>query len=550
MTSFVRQWSLVFVCLASAAGAQRPPVIALLPLDSRPVCTQMPQMLGQIAGTQVLLPPANYLGKFTQYGNCDQLSAWLRSAASKADALVISADMLCYGGLVASRDPRTPEDTALARLAVLEDIRKQWPNKPIFLFSGIMRTAPTATLHAAKWRLSLADYMMYKDRLAATGDRAYAKRARTAQRRVPKKELRRYEATRERDHAVQIKLIVLLKRGTVDYLVLGQDDAEAYGPHRAERVILSSALQQAGIAGKAMICGGIDQTASILVARALAKGEQRSPRVWVEWASPAGRHVVPPMEGQTVDKAVWAQVYSVGARPAESNEAADIVLFVNTPKRSASEFTRFKEMFTDQVESGKLVGVADLNLSAGGKADGDLLRYLLESRVGVNLASYAGWNTASNTLGTAIPQAISYWLARQDATMDARQREIAQREFLLLRFASEYGYHNYIRPLAYEYLVKDLRGDKEEAVGGTFSKLESFVSKNATKMLTSFFDIGFRGAKFPVAADGAEETIAELTDVRIGLPWPRAYEVEMSFSFVTRPANTKIRREDVETSRY
>lgn len=42
----------------SAAGA---PVVALLPLDERPVTGRLPAMVGAVAGAQVLLPPVSLL---------------------------------------------------------------------------------------------------------------------------------------------------------------------------------------------------------------------------------------------------------------------------------------------------------------------------------------------------------------------------------------------------------------------------------------------------------------------------------------------------------
>lgn len=521
---------------ACAAQAKTPPTIALLPLDDRPVCTQMPRLMAGIAGSNVILPPMDALGRFTRPGDCERLAEWLKTVAGQVDALVVSTDMLCYGGLVASRDNEVTEAQARERLQILESIRQERPTLPVYVFSGIMRAAPTATLRSNKWRLDLAEYLTLSDKASVTGSDKAAKEARQHRRHVPPAELKKYLATRERDHNIQVLLVGMLKRGVVDYVVFGQDDAEQYGPHRAERANLKTHLSSAGVAGKAMLCGGIDQTACILVARHLVKLEARSPRIWVEWAGESGRHIRPPNEGQSVDAAVWAQVYSVGARPASSNESADVVLFVNTYKRTADEFAEFKDKMAKQVDEGRMVGLADLNLGAGGKADGLLLRHLLEDRIGVRLASYAGWNTASNTLGTAIPHAILYWLARQNPAVDAKACAIAQREFLLLRFASEYGYHNYIRPLANDYLTNDLKGNKDELTEEQHLKLERFVSKHSLKMLTSFFDLGFKGASISVGRSGETEVIAELTNVSIGLPWPRAYEVTMSFYLKTAPA--------------
>ncbi|GMV37807.1 MAG: hypothetical protein AMXMBFR61_23150 [Fimbriimonadales bacterium] len=529
-------------CLQQVTPAQESPLskmhgrIALLPLDSRPACTQMPVMMGQIAGVSVLAPPEAMLGVFRTPGKCDELAVWLRETSrSGVDAIIVSADMLCYGGLVPSRTDAVSQAKAEQRLELLQAIRADRPDLPIYVFSTIMRTAPTATKDAAPWRMELAKYLYYQDQYRATGSKGAATKAREHLVKVPKGELEKYERTRERNAKVQRHLVRLLKEGAIDFLIFGQDDAEPYGPHRLERASLKALLEREGIAGKAMICGGIDQTACVLLARALVRAERLTPRIWVQWSSESGKAVVAPNEGQTTEQAVQMQVFGAGARPAASKDEADVVLSINSYGRSAEDLAEFQRTLRDDLAAGRLVALADLNLDAGGTADPALVRFLLESKLCGYLAGYAGWNTVSNTLGTALPQAIVYWLALRDPQLDPRARELSQRAFILQRLAGEYGYHNYIRPQAYAYLTNDLKGRKEEVHGEDLVLLTRFVAKHTAKMLESFFRIGFLGTK--VASDGTNrwDILTELVDVSIDLPWPRAYEVRISFGFATSP---------------
>jgi hypothetical protein len=52
--------------------------LALLPLDERPVNTRYPQMLGAIAGANVLLPPPEIRGLQRTPADCDAVAGWLR----------------------------------------------------------------------------------------------------------------------------------------------------------------------------------------------------------------------------------------------------------------------------------------------------------------------------------------------------------------------------------------------------------------------------------------------------------------------------------------
>ena len=62
---------LFFLLLAGAIHARQAPTtkILLIPLDDRPPCLQFPEKMGLIAGAEVIAPPKELLGKFTQAGN-------------------------------------------------------------------------------------------------------------------------------------------------------------------------------------------------------------------------------------------------------------------------------------------------------------------------------------------------------------------------------------------------------------------------------------------------------------------------------------------------
>jgi len=114
----VRIAALVCFLFASlgALGAQASTIV-VVPLDDRPVTAQLPRMLGAIAGERVMTPPRALLGTYLQCGDSAGLLAWLRDPlTAQADAFVVSADMIAYGGLVASRTPTTPLFLARSRL--------------------------------------------------------------------------------------------------------------------------------------------------------------------------------------------------------------------------------------------------------------------------------------------------------------------------------------------------------------------------------------------------------------------------------------------------
>ena len=139
-----------------AFGADK---ILLVPLDSRPAAGQFAQMIAQMDAADVHMPPYEMLGRFTVPGDPDSILNWLETQDYKdISSIVISADMVCYGGLIASRSNDVAAPVALARMQRIADLKKVAPHIKIYVVSAIMRLAPTATRSNSAWRLRLAKF--------------------------------------------------------------------------------------------------------------------------------------------------------------------------------------------------------------------------------------------------------------------------------------------------------------------------------------------------------------------------------------------------------
>src|SRR4029077_11467854 len=105
--------AVVSAAVCASAHAQR---ILLVPIDSRPATGQFAQMIAHIADVQVQMPPYETLGRFTKPGDPGLILAWLeRQDYSDVSAVVVSADMIAYGGLIASRKNDVSIGLALQR---------------------------------------------------------------------------------------------------------------------------------------------------------------------------------------------------------------------------------------------------------------------------------------------------------------------------------------------------------------------------------------------------------------------------------------------------
>lgn len=522
-------WVLAAALAPQLARADR---ILLIPLDSRPAAGQFAQMIGQMAAVDVVLPPLELLGRFTTSGQPERILQWLRQQDfSDVSAVVLSTDMIAYGGLIASRTDQATLEQATLRIRELVEIRRTKPNVRFYGFTAVTRLTPTATKATAGWRLQLGRYAEIKERYRQGPTPALLQSMRNLLAKIPPLEIQRYDAVRERNHELQKFLLRLTAQGAFDYMVFGQDDAQPMGPHVPETARLRALVTQLSIPGRVYFCEGIDQHANVLVSRALLRASNWLPRVRVVFSDEAGRKRIADYESKTVDESLRDQLFASGARPTVANQAYDYSLYLNVPKRAEAPFMNFLEDLTSEVDQGFPVGVADINIAKDGTADSELFEALDQNKRLVRLLSYAGWNTAGNTMGTSIPAANVYLLARR-GNANPVTRELALREFLLHRIVNDFAYHRYVRPQAYKIIDSSPTASREETYGLAFDEVNGFVRAELSRYIADTFRGQFLGQRFFSGAKQYE--ITGLEDLRISLPWPRAYEVRIEFKMQAR----------------
>ena len=516
--------------IASCNGL--PKRVLLIPLDDRPAAGQFAQMIGDIAGVQIDLPPPELLGKFLNPGKPELILAWLeKTGMQNYDAVVLSADMLAYGSLIASRADRSSYNLAIKRLREFWRIRKTAPNTRVYAFSAIMRMAPTATKSTAAWRLQLARYAEVKERYRLNPTKDTLASLRNLQAKIPAIEIQRYESTRDRNNKIQQELIRMTAQQAFDFLLFGQDDAQVIGPHVPETQRLKTLATNVGVNQRVAFGEGIDQHSNVLVSRAQLQHANWSPRVRIVFADDQGRSKVAMYESAPVEKSLSDQLLGSGAKPALASEQFDYSLYVNTPDPRPDEFIGFLNSLKSEIDQGFPVAVADINLGKTGTGDPALFDALMEKNRSHRLLGYAGWNTAGNTMGTTIPVANVYLLARKEG-VDPIIREVGLRTFLLHRLVNDFEYHKYVRPQAYALIDSMAKASREETYGPEFVKVNSYVQEEMNKRLNQMFAQQILGSTFYVGSDLYE--ITALKNVEVKLPWPRAYEVKLDFQLQAR----------------
>ncbi|MER5740940.1 DUF4127 family protein [Streptomyces sp. NPDC002262] len=440
----------------STAPARQPLRVALLPLDERPACSRLPAQIAAVAGAEVLLPPAALMPRLREPGDVDALGGWLVRAASNADAAVVSLETLGHGGLIASRtQPRTVAEVA-ARWQVLAEIAAA--GTPVHAVTLITRTPDSDDAmeepeywdpHGPALHHLSAELHRGEQPTASHPDELTAARAA-----VPATVRSDFVRRRLRNHALNLTALELAAAGVLDSLVVGADDTAPWALATAELQQLRLWRTRLETEDRVSVRPGADEATATLVARTLLDLLDGGPvTVRIEAVDPHGLARVAPYENIPVGRTAAGQIEACGAT-VHTGPDPDLHLLVHTPdgdgdwavepltKRSATAAQAARALADRAAEllrAGQDVAVADCAQPNG--ADPLLVDALLRTGLAHRLMSYAGWNTAGNTLGTAVAHAVTAVAARRAGRCDER----AQLDLLAHRFIEDRGYMTGVR---------------------------------------------------------------------------------------------------------
>ncbi len=501
----------VTLCGARPAGAAQPPIV-YVPLDDRPVTQQLPELLGEIAGRRVVEPPRALLGHYLRFGDPDRILRWLYGTAPRSNAYVLSSDMLAYGGLVAARVPQTAYADALMRVRALAPLRRRAPHAWIGVFGTIMRLAPTgvppigpgASFFAAypAWTYLQAYANLHVPPLPSEEARAQHLRAL-----IGEPLLNEYLAARRRDYGIDRALIDLVRKGSVDDLVLGQDDAKPYGMHVLEYQALDAYARARGLGERVAIEPGADELGMAFVARALARGVHWHPRVAVVYSTPDGSAYQDPLEYAPIGTTIARLIARCGGRLVQS--APDVTLYVHLPATGTALDDAFIHAMHAAIAAHRPAALADLSFEGSYAEQGAFMQRLLHDGIAAKLDAYAAWNTDANTVGTALAEAIAAGSGRRSGHYDA----LAHATFTFMRFLDDGDFHITVRPELNAWLDAQGIADHTLLVGtvarATARRDRALLWWQASSLLRELYPA------------------LHIAAMRIRLPWNRTFETRI-----------------------
>lgn len=544
---------LIFIVLlltvsgAAAQSVRYSSRVLLVPLDDRPPCLQFPVRMGLVGDVEVVTPPREMMGRFTESGKSDEIVEWLGKQNLKTfDAAIVSVDMLAYGGLVASRVFETSGKDAARRISAIAEMRRRAPLLKIYGSSVIMRLAPTADGKNEAYREKLAKWAEIS---ADTDEKAETERL---EREIPAEALKNYKLARARNLEMNRYAVELTGRRVFDYLILSQDDAKPRGVHVADRESLIELIATNKLNDRVAVQPGADEVSMLLLSRAVTDKYNYHPKIKAIYSSEKLADQVMPFEDRPLRRTVSFHIKAAGGVEVTDEGQADILFYVYASRFEPGA----AEDFVARIRAGYLNennGIATRRLFAKpfiiadidpkGDVQGadpvfteELNRQLVFSQV----AGYASWNTAGNTIGTALPHGVLFSAAESrygfpktkwKMTMAEHGRReriqsrvgLAQSWFLLNRLLDDYIYHSKVRPEAIKffrakgwntrYNDAQVEAVEEYSAARVFDRAEDLLNGFAVTSFDHFSCTGVRDKTFV-------------------LPWGRTFEAEIDFKLI------------------
>lgn len=425
--------------------------IVLLPLDNRPCNSIFPLELFAHNDIDITIPKA--LGNKKSPANFDDIKEYLIKECEDADGLVMSIDMLLYGGLVPSRIHNEKKEVLKERADLIHKIREKRKDLTIYAFQVVMRCPSYSSSdeepdYYETWGSDIHKMgeIIHKSRLGIE-DKIVSK---LRMPNVDNKALNDYIKRRQINCDMNHYVLNFVKDGDVDFMVVPQDDAERYGYAAMDQEQIRMRVEELDIRSKVLIYPGADEVTLTLISRMINFWNKKSPKVYVKYMCEQAKNITPLYEGNMLSSTIKSHLLAAGCKQTESYEYADITLVITAPSSKMQEainqpsklpeynnernFPEAISFIKNEIAEKRIVSVADNAYANGGELS--LIKYMNSENILLSVDGYAGWNTSANTIGTAIAESIDAFYFGKN---------ISHENFLIKRYIEDVGYCSIVR---------------------------------------------------------------------------------------------------------
>ena len=496
------RWLLLLGALCSSSGlAQHRPVLqsarrdyfagkfVLLPLDTRPASFQLPRLIAHIADHEIIAPPYSLLGNQNQAADAERIIAWAKQVDyGDAEGVIVSLDLIAYGGARSSRVPDAEAETARKRLELITWLHTERPGLPIYGFITAAEPSPASSENGSE-----------NSRLSPINQMA----------------------------------LDLVTAGALDYLLIQHDEEKQLASKREQLIAEINARK---LADRVLVHEKMDGVAMALIARHLNRRFGFTPKILTFFSSAPSSAVATSdlLAPASPLSRITALIKAMGGQmlPANNEFArrADLVLFVHTPHTNEQKLPTLAAEIAGAIATNHPAALLDVSDESASRER--MMSALRSRKLCDQLSAYAASRLDEHGPAVALAQAsarlITARFLRDD--QDRMERaEHAQTEMLFQRAVSDWAYDLRVRPKLETLAREQLKADPHH-LGASADRLEEAARRELQPLAEELFGDQFRHNRHSILmSDGArlEFEVRLIQRFRLRLPWERIDEVEL-----------------------
>lgn len=481
--------------------------IGLIPLDSRPCNTLWLDQLARIAGYKMLMYPRKHCGDLFQGASLTDQVKWLKMNAKEFDYLIISIDGLTSGGLVQTRTGNANLSLVKENISILDELKRENPNLKVYLFDTLMRTSiTTLSNETAKYWALMNEFSRLSGEVYFNNKEDDKEKLAKIKEEIPSYIINEYLEARNKKHTIDKIAIDLVKNNLADYLIILQEDSMPNGIQQIEQATLINIIKENNLDDKIKFYNGTDEGALLLFAKVILEDQKLSPNIYLHLPYEGALDKTMLFEDRPFITNLKLMFETINFKFSDK-ENADFILSIYTEKDNVDlDLATTKEVLPTINEvydkyindlntfvSNKDVCFVDLLFPNGGSTD------ILNNINYHNLTCYSAWNTASNSLGSA--------LANIASVIVSKHKKLSNEKLI-----SNFKYERILDDAVYQYIVRRIVNEellKENVNIYNLGNMGSIVLEKIKSLMSTY---------------GKKYTTKEYD---IYLPWNRTFEAEI-----------------------
>lgn len=500
----------------------------LIPLDSRPVCTKLPQKLAALAGVNLILPPKELLDNYRTPAKKEKVFQWFIQNIKTEPRAIVSTDMLLSGSLLQARKGNTSTEEQLKLLNDLKNLSHQ--KSHLQLFHIIPRLLVSDELIPDRWyKYRLLNYSQLQDMVLTFNDPYMTQQLLKVKSTIPKPILEKYILLFKQQDIFNLQLLDLTRNNTE--VLIGQDDGAPFGlPHISAELTANYIANKKAIVKNAALTYGADEIASVLIAKDYLHEVNFTPKIYIKYADDSIPNLFMPYLPVSTASVLQEKIKLIGCQETTNITNADIILYISCGNDNYRPQEKQANELKELLEGPTPVALIDL--SANFEENELLIPQALKYKAPLNrLIAYAGWNTLSNSAGTALAQATI--LAGRLKELQTEQQKIevcaANLNFIFERLLDDYSYQKKLHAnLKRELLLRGIEptelNNKDKGYAEGLARF--FLQNQALYLLHA--NLG----QSPFYKNSTEEYYIKDFSVKAALPWNRIFEIDVDTEII------------------